>query len=91
MPNIGERTRAYVRDRGPTHRLDQYLTEQMPRLIREHELATEERIRPLDEQIGRHHDRIADLEGWRGASVRRLETIQKRLSRLEVKYGLGAR
>ncbi len=87
-----ERARAYARDHMPTtsRHLDQYLTEHLPQLIREHELATEERIRPIDEQLGRHHDTLVQLETWQGTSTQRLELIKRRIGRLEVKYGLGA-
>lgn len=88
----GERARAFARDYTPStaRHLDQYLTQHMPQLIREHELATEEKIRPIDEQLGRHHDAVVQLENWQGTSSQRLDLIKRRIGRLEVKYGLGA-
>lgn len=93
MVGLGERARAMFRDRefSSSHRLDHYLTEHLPRLIREHELATETQMRPFDEQLEGHHDTVVELEEWRGQSVDRLESIKKRIGRLEVKYGLGGR
>ena len=93
MVGLGERARAFVRERGLTtsHRLDHYLTEHLPRLIREHEIATEAQMRPFDDQIGHHHDSVVELESWRSHSVDRMELIKKRIGRLEVKYGLGGR
>ena len=93
MVGVGDRLRAFFRDRELTtsHRLDHYLTEHLPRLAREHELATEERIRPIDEQLERHREAVGDLEAWKGTSVQRLELIKKRIGRLELRHGLGSR
>lgn len=91
MVGPGQRMRAYFRGLGWTtsHRLDQYLTENLPRLVQEHELATREQIRPVDEQLKRHHESVLDLENWRGVSTQRLEQVKRRIGRLELKHGLG--
>lgn len=93
MPGIGERMRSYIRGRDltTTHRLDHYLTEHIPRLVREHELATRTQMRPIDDQLDQQHRSVRELENWQDASTERLETIKKRIGRLEVKYGLGGR
>lgn len=93
MVGVGDRVRTYLRDReiGTSHRLDHYLTEHLPRLAREHELATQHLIRPIDEQLERHRENVADAETWRGASVQRLELIKKRIGRLELRSGAGLR
>ena len=93
MVSLGERARAYFREREwtTTHRLDRYLTEHLPRLVREHELATQESLQPIDEQLAHHRETIVDLEGWKGVSTQRLEQIKRRIGRLEVKHGLGSR
>lgn len=92
MVGVAERTRAFFRDHEPLggRRLDRYLTAHLPELIREHELATEESLRPLDEQLGRDHGAVLDLEQWKVTSARRLEQIKRRLGRLEVRRGRGA-
>ena len=93
MVNVTERMRAFWRDRewSHSHRIDHYLTENLPRLAQEHQLATEDRIRPIDEQIARHHGSVRDLEAWQSDAVGRLEGIKRRIGRLEVRYGLGAK
>ncbi len=93
MVGPGERMRTFFRERewSTAGRLDRYMTEHLPRLVREHELATEENVRPIDEQLEQHRASVVDLESWRGTSSQRLEQIKRRIGRLEVKHGLGAR
>ena len=93
MVDLSERFRAFFRDREFTtsHRLDHYLTEHLPRLVREHEIATEEAVRPIDQELRRHHEALDELEGWRATSVDRTEAIRRRIGRLEVRDGLGGK
>jgi len=93
MVALRDRLRASVHSRGwsQTHELDRYLIANLPRLVREHEIATAENMAPIDTSINRNHLAITELEAWRATSTGRVVQIKKRIDVLEVKYGNGAK
>lgn len=89
MSTIIERAKAFFREHPVTteRKVNQYLTEHMPRLAREYKLATVKDSAPLDEKIDGQESTVAELDSWRDGMESTIETLRKRTHRLEMKQG----
>lgn len=91
MVNPLERTRAFLRERTLTtgRRVDAYLTQNLPRLAREYELATANNIAPIDGRLTKQRMEAERLEAWRFEARERVDRIARRVTRLEVQNAAG--
>jgi hypothetical protein len=88
---ITERVRSSIREQALTmgRRIDLYLTENMPELVDKYNLATKKDLIDVDKKFKNHEEAVDDLESWQKSSEKRIKDIDKRLGRLEIKYGVS--
>lgn len=86
-----ERTRAFLRARAvtPDRQVDAYLTENLPRLARDFELAIAGDLAPFDDRIAKQRAMADGLEGWKAELRERLERAAQRVTRLEIRAAAG--
>ena len=91
MTGIKERIGGYFRDNPVTtkRKVDNYLTENLPRLAREYKLASEKDIAPIDGQIEDYDESISELEKWKVDVKDRVSTLKKRVEKIEITTGGG--
>lgn len=85
MAAIVERAKAFFRENPVTtqRKVNQYLTENLPRLAREYKLASVSDLSSIDERLHREDSEIADLETWRGATEDKVEELKRRLDKVQ--------
>jgi hypothetical protein len=86
MVGIIEKAKAFFRENPVTtqRKVNQYLTENLPRLAREYKLASESDISTMDKRVDREESEIADLEAWRMTTENKVEELRKRLDKIQV-------
>lgn len=89
MPGIKERIGGYYRNNPVTigRKVDTYLTENLPQLAREYNLATEKDVTSIDEDIEEYDE--TKLEDWRVDVTDRVSILKKRVQKIEVTAGGG--
>lgn len=89
---ITERVKSAFREQALTmgRRIDLYMTENMPDLVDKHDLATKRDLTDIDKEFRTYEEKMDDLEGWRDSSRNRIDSVSKRIVRLETKYGTGS-
>ena len=89
---ITERVKSTLREQALTmgRRIDLYMTENMPELVDKHDLATKRDLVSIDKEFNTYENKLDDLESWRDNSQKRIDSISKRISRLDTKYGTGS-
>ncbi|MFO8109764.1 MAG: hypothetical protein R6U17_04480 [Thermoplasmata archaeon] len=91
MVGIKERIGGHFRENPVTmkRKLDNYLTENLPRLAREYKLASEKDVAPIDGQIENHDKKISELEIWKVDVKNRVSILKKKVNRIEIAKGGG--
>jgi len=91
MPGMKERMGGYFRDNPVTtgRKVDNYLTENLPRLAREYELASEKDVAKIDEHLDEYSDTIDELEEWKVDVTDRVSILKKRVHKIELTTGGG--
>jgi len=86
MTGIKERIGGYFRENPVTikRKVDNYLTENLPRLAREYKLASEKEIAPIDAKIENHDKKINELERWKVDVKDRVSILKKRVKKIEL-------
>ena len=69
-------------------KVDMYLSENLPDLIDEYKLATTRDIKEVDEKFTVCEDEIKSLEEWKDTAGKRIDNIESRVERLELKHGI---
>ncbi|MGM0405930.1 MAG: hypothetical protein ACQEQM_07305 [Thermoplasmatota archaeon] len=89
MTGIKERIGGYFRENPVTikRKVDNYLTENLPRLAREYKLASEKDIAPIDGQIEDYDESISELEKWKADVKDRVSILKKRVKKIELEKG----
>ena len=85
MVGLTERAAAFFRENPITteRKVNQYLTEHLPRLAREYKLATTKDSAVVDGSIKEHSGNLDGLEAWKETTVSRMENMKERVSDLE--------
>jgi len=91
MVGIKERIGGHFRDNPVTtgRKVDNYLTENLPRLAREYKLASEKDVAPIDKQLEDYDKTISELEKWKVDVKDRVSIIKKRVNKIELATGGG--
>jgi ubiquinone biosynthesis protein UbiJ len=86
MAAVIERAKAFFRENPVTtqRKVNQYLTENLPRLAREYKLASVSDLSSVDSRINTGMTEIADLEAWRGMTEDKVEELKQRLDRIQM-------
>lgn len=87
MVSIYSRTKAFFREHPVTteRKVNRYLTEHLPRLARDYKLVTLKDSAGLDTRMKAQEGSLDELDHWMGLSQERVDTIDKRVERLEAK------
>lgn len=91
MPGMKERMGGYFRSNPVTtgRKLDNYLNENLPRLAREYELATEKDAAAIDGHLEGYGETIDELEEWKVDVTDRVSILKKRVHKIELTTGGG--
>ena len=89
MVGLTEKARAFFREHPVTteRKVNQYLTEQMPRLVREYKLATTKDSTSIDDKLKKNETAVDELESWQSNFTATTDELKKRVSKLEVRKG----
>jgi polyhydroxyalkanoate synthesis regulator phasin len=69
-------------------KIDQYLSERLPDLMAEYDIADRSDISKLGGRFDRLESRMDDLEEWRKKFEERLSSDRNRMERLKIKFGV---
>jgi hypothetical protein len=69
-------------------KVDIYLSEHLPDLIDEHKLATKRDVEHIDKRFVVYETDVSELETWKSETLKRIDNIEKRVERSEIKYGV---
>lgn len=91
LSSYKERLSAFFRERPVTtdRRVNQYLTENLPRLAREYKLATTKDAAKIDKTLEEHETSIDELEEWQADVSDRVGGLKRRIGAIEVKRDVG--
>ncbi len=85
MVGLTEKVSAFFRENPITteRKVNQYLTEHLPRLAKEYKLATKKDAAQIDGKIKENTESLDDLEDWMESAQDRIEGLKGRVSTLE--------
>ncbi|MEA3559531.1 MAG: hypothetical protein U9R75_09845 [Candidatus Thermoplasmatota archaeon] len=69
-------------------KIDNYLSENMPDLMDEHKIADRNDIADLDDKFDGYEKRMDELDLWKKKFDVDLKSSEKRMQRLNLKYGI---
>lgn len=69
-------------------KVDVYLSEHLPDLVDEHKLATKRDVEDIDKRFVGYEANVSELETWKSETIKRVDNIEKRVERAEVKHGV---
>lgn len=86
MVDILDRARAFFREHPVTtdRKVNQFLTENLPRLAKEYNLATVKDCAVIDGRMDDHEGIIANLEKWQAETSSVVDSLRGRITKLEV-------
>ncbi len=87
---LGERIRAYIRERIPSvgKDIDVFLSERLPDYAVRNNIAGKNELQPIEKIFSGLEERMDDLDTWKGDTNEKTEEIRTRVERLERKYNL---
>ncbi len=72
-----------------SRRIDDYLSENLPELIEANQLATKSEITDVGRLFERYESEAEKLDEWSAANSTRMEELEQRIRRLELKKGVA--
>jgi hypothetical protein len=89
-PGVFERMGGWFRGHAirPSTMVDRCLLENLPGKVTEYKLASRESLAPIEKRLSEYERDVDELDQWRTESWRRVNDVQKRMERLELKYGV---
>jgi len=94
-PNVGmiERVKGFIKSKPilPSDQVDQYITGNLPRYIKEYKLAMRSDLDDIDKKVERFVEEADELNEWKKKTEIRLDNVRNKVKRLEKLYGLEER
>ncbi len=89
MVSVIEKAKAFFREHPVTteRKVNQYLTEHLPRLAREYKLANKKDCVNIEASIKEQESTLDDLEDWQSDVTLKMDQLRTKVSRLEVRDG----
>ncbi|MDI6855361.1 MAG: hypothetical protein QMD21_01060 [Candidatus Thermoplasmatota archaeon] len=69
-------------------KVDIYLSERLPELMDEYKLATKRDLEDIDKRFVGYETEISEIDSWKSETIKRVDNIEKRVERAEIKYGV---
>ncbi|MDI6707947.1 MAG: hypothetical protein QME47_02525 [Candidatus Thermoplasmatota archaeon] len=69
-------------------KVDIYLSEHLPELVDEYKLATKRDLEYIDKRFVGYETEISEIDSWKSETIKRVDNIEKRVERAEIKYGV---
>lgn len=94
-PNVGmlERVKGFIKSKPilPSDQVDQYITGNFPKYIREYKLAIRNDLDGIDKKVEKFVEEVDELNDWKDKSKIRLDNVKGKVERLEKMYGVEER